>query len=589
MLSKRSFLATATVLLGVILLALLARASNGGAAAGDTERVSVDSNGVEADGGDTEDPSITPDGRYVVFFSAADNLVTGDTNTSQDTFVHDRQTGVTERVSVDSNGGEVDSHAGGNTISDDGRYVAFQTRANGLAPGDTQSDGDTFVHDRQTGDTEIVSVDSSGNHGDGESVSLPVISGDGRYVTFTSTSTNLVADDLNGEYDVFVHDRQTGMTERVSVDSNGAEGDSSAFVSSISSDGRYVIFDTRSQLVPNDSEDYTDVYLHDRQTGDTERVSLTSNEEQGGDDSFYGHITDDGRYVVFESRATNLAPGGDTNGDVEDIFVRDRQTGTTELVSIDSDGDQGSDESARSGISSDGRYIVFGTASSLVPEDTGSFNDVYRHDRMTGITQRASVSSSAVAGNNDSWSSESDANITADGRYIAFGSDASNLVPGDTEGFRDAFVHELGDPATPTPTPTPTPTLSPTPTSSPTPTLSPSATATSTSTPTTTPSSSPSETPAPLIQGDINCDGQVDENDALLAIMFASGVFNGVLPDCQHDLGENAGGGIGIWGDVNCDGVVDVLDALAILIHTSGADPTPAPSGCTPIGQPLGG
>ena len=290
-----------------------------------TERVSADSSGVQGDGV-SDLAAISADGRYVAFESRADNLVPGDTNGANDVFVHDRQTGVTERVSVGSTGTEGNGECSYPSISADGRYVAFDSDATNLVPGDTNGSGDVFVHDRQTGVTERVSVDSAGTQGNGESgVESVPISADGRYVAFYSYASNLVPGDTNGVPDVFVHDRLTGGTERVSVDSAGTQGNGWSVHASISADGRYVAFDSdATNLVPGDTNGYRDVFVHDRLTGVTERVSVDSTGSQGDghSDPFYSpSISADGRYVAFESDATNLdLVLGDTNG-YRDVFV----------------------------------------------------------------------------------------------------------------------------------------------------------------------------------------------------------------------------------------------------------------------------
>jgi flagellin-like hook-associated protein FlgL len=198
----------------------------------------------------------------VVFSSIASNLVAGDTNGQLDVFVHDRQTGTTTRVSVDSSGNEANGDNWNGSISGDGRYVVIESSATNLATGDTNGVDDIFVHDRQTGTTTRVSVDSSGLEANAGSDSSSV-SGDGRYVAFRSTATNLVAGDTNGVDDVFVHDRQTGQTTRISVDNSGAEGNgTSGFGTDISADGQYVAFrSTASNLVAGDTNGVDDVFV----------------------------------------------------------------------------------------------------------------------------------------------------------------------------------------------------------------------------------------------------------------------------------------------------------------------------------------
>jgi Tol biopolymer transport system component len=255
----------------------------------------------------------------VAFQSTASNLVSGDTNGKYDIFVHDRQTGATTRVSVSSNGSEGNSNSYSPSISSDGSYVAFDSNASNLVPGDTNENYDIFVHERQTGATSRVSVGSDGSEGNGRS-SNPSISADGRYVAFNSDAGNLVPVDTNGDYDVFVHDRQTGATSRVSVSSDGSEGNSYSLFPVISADGRYVAFASNAgNLVPGDTNGIYDIFVHDRQTGATSRVSVSSDGSEGNDSSARPSISADGRYAVFSSVAGNLV-SGDTNG-FEDVFV----------------------------------------------------------------------------------------------------------------------------------------------------------------------------------------------------------------------------------------------------------------------------
>jgi Tol biopolymer transport system component len=193
-------------------------------------------------------------------------------------------------------------------------------------------------------------VDSAGVQGDGPSY-FPSISSDGRYVAFESTASNLVPDDTNDTWDVFVHDRQTGQTTRVSVDSAGVQGDGPSYFPSISSDGRYVAFESLStNLVPNDTNDMWDIFVHDRQTGQTSRVSVDSASVQGNSDSYLSSISSSGRYVTFMSLSNNLVPN-DTN-DTWDVFVHD-YLGNSSIGDFDADGDvDGSDAAALTANSS---------------------------------------------------------------------------------------------------------------------------------------------------------------------------------------------------------------------------------------------
>jgi Tol biopolymer transport system component len=403
-----------------------------------TERVSVDSSGGEGNGG-SERASISANGRYVAYSSEASNLVLGDTNGYGDIFVLNRQTGMTNRVSVDSSGAEAHAWSFDPSISSDGRFVAFTSGAYNLVPGDTNNSSDIFVHDRQTGVTERVSVDSSGMEGSSSS-SDASISADGRFVAFSSYSSNLVPGDTNKKQDVFVHDRQTLVTRRVSVRFTIQSNDSS-FSSSISADGRFVAFASRASNLANlDTNSEIDVFVRDLQTGVIERVSVNSSSGQGNGWSGVPSISADGRIVAFGSRAGNLVPG-DTNRK-HDIIVHDRQTGAKRRASVDSSGAEGNHDSRYPSVSADGRYIAFHSrADNLVPGDTHGRMDAFVHDLWTGITERVSVNSRGAEGIR---ASEFPA-ISADGRYVAFHSRAKNLVYGDTNVAEDVFAHDRWD------------------------------------------------------------------------------------------------------------------------------------------------
>jgi cold shock CspA family protein len=410
------------------------------AAAQVTSRVSVDSSGME---GDYEswgyDTAISADGNVIVFTSYSDNLVAGDTNGVADVFVHDRSTGITERVSVDSSGveGNDASYTAPMSISADGQIVAFRSAASNLVALDTNRSSDVFVHDRATGITECVSVSSSGELGNKGSYG-GTISADGHIVEFHSDAWNLVASDSNGFVDVFVHDRSTGITERTSVASWGDQGNGDSFFQSISADGQIVVFSSlASNLVVFDWNGSDDIFVHDRLSGITERVSVDSSGVEGNDDSSSAQVSADGQIVAFASAASNLV-ASDANGS-KDVFVHDRFTGVTERVSVDSLGVEARTDSYTPSISADGQVVAFWSgASNLVGFDKNGAFDVFVHDRKSGITERVSVDSSGLEGDSDS---DSDA-ISADGNVIVFTSYSDNLVAGDSNGTEDVFVRD---------------------------------------------------------------------------------------------------------------------------------------------------
>jgi len=425
---------TACTILGAAVVAFAAPRAR---AVQDTTRVSVDSAGGEGNY-DSSGGGISADGRFVVFSSWATNLVAGDNNGSGDVFVFDRATGTTERVSVDSAGNEQagSSYAYFSCVSGDGSRVAF-TSAAAFDPTDMNGIQDVYVRDRVAGTTTLVSVDSAGNHGDNVSFNC-AISENGQFVAFTSFATNLVPGDTNSKYDIYVHDLANGATERASVDSSGNEGKRNSEWPSLSADGNFVAFCSPSgTLVPGDTNVRWDVFVRDRAAGTTERVSVDSNGQEGDDDSMDPSISADGRFVAFESNAGNLV-SGDGNS-ISDVFVHDRATGETTRVSVGTNGQTGNDNSGSPVISADGRFVIFiSRATNLVKGDTNSNWDVFLRDREQATTIRVDVDSSGTEANQMAWPGA----VSTRGD-VSLCSLASNLVASDTNGCCDVFVHEL--------------------------------------------------------------------------------------------------------------------------------------------------
>jgi Tol biopolymer transport system component len=356
-------------------------------------------------------------------------------------YVRDRWTGATELISAGPGGALGNDASEHPRITPDGRFVVFMTYATNLVPGITTPHGCILVRDRLNGAIELASVSSTGAPGEAGNC-LPWISADGRFVAF-DTPTSLVPADTNGDGDVYVRDRQLATTERVSVSTAGAQGQAQSWVSSISDDGRFVAFSSAvATLAPGDSNGTApDVFVRDRQLGTTERVSLSS-AGAGGDAVSWAHlISPDGRYVLFDSSATNLV-AGDTNG-FADIFLRDRLLGTTERVNLGSTGAQGNgDSNWCAEMTPDTRFVVFGSmASNLVPGDNNGVADLFLRDRLNGTTERLSVSTTGLEG--DQWSGSYFCPITPDARFVAFHSSATTLVTGDTNGAVDVFVRDL--------------------------------------------------------------------------------------------------------------------------------------------------
>ena len=419
-----------------------ARASDAGAIER-TVRVNVSTAGVQAAGSSSQ-AVLSATGRYVAFVSGAANLVPGDRNHVRDTFVRDLRTSRTSRISVSSAGVESDGASGKPSISADGRIVGFPSAATNLVPADRNGFQDIFVRDRAAGTTERLSV---GRNGEANGASLAaLVSADGNVVAYSSDASNLAPDDRNGALDVFLTDTATRRTTRVSVGEVGEAYDRSE-ASSIDADGRVVAFRSYApNLVLDDWNGLADVFVHDRRSAWPERVNVSTVGREADGATFRGMLSGDGRYVGFRSRADNLVPG-DTN-DALDVFVRDRATDITERVSVAGDGAQadarGFDHGWRASLfmsrpflSANGRFAAFTSrAPNLVEGDRNGKADVFVHDLWTGRTTRVSLTADGTESDGDSFV----AGISADGRVIAFTSLADNLVHGDTNGRRDVFV-----------------------------------------------------------------------------------------------------------------------------------------------------
>jgi Tol biopolymer transport system component len=355
------------------------------AAPGETTLISLSNSASPMDANNSSYVStISANGQFVAFQSYASSLVSSDTNGLSDIFVRDLQSGLTERVSIDSNGTQGNGASFQPAISADGRFVAFRSDAMNLVSNDTNGKSDIFVHDRQAHITERVSIGLNGTATNFESYE-PAISGDGRFIAFVSFATNLVEGDTNTAFDIFVRDRQTGLTERVSIDSNGVQANSPSYQPAISADGRIVTFmSSASNLVAGDTNANWDIFVHDLETDLTERISVDSNGNQGASFSYAASISADGRFVAFVSAA--MLVSGDTFG-TQDIFVRDLQTGQTERIAFGPPGTGPAHDTYYTSISADGRYITFQSyAANLVSGDTNGKADIFVHDRQTDLT-----------------------------------------------------------------------------------------------------------------------------------------------------------------------------------------------------------
>lgn len=348
-------------------------------ALGQTAPASTSSSGTL--GSSTSGPCmISGNGRYIVFESAAPNLVAGDTNGVVDIFRRDLLTGVTERISVGAGGAQANGGSSSPTVSADGRYVAFDSIATNLTPLDNNSQRDIFVRDTLLGTTVKASVSFTNGSASGHSYHA-TISRDGRYVAFDSLADNLVRFDAAGKRDVFVRDMVAQTTRRISVAFDGFEVfDSSFGPCGMSADGRYVAYlSFANDIVDGDTNFSGDIFIFDQQTGVNERVSLDSAGAQANFGSRIPTLSADGRFVCFASSATNLVPG-DTNAK-DDVFVRDRLLGLTTRVNLTSDGEQSANWGDHPQITPDARYVIFDSfATDLVPDDLNANTDVFRKE-----------------------------------------------------------------------------------------------------------------------------------------------------------------------------------------------------------------
>ncbi|MHB9133485.1 MAG: hypothetical protein ACYDBB_20665 [Armatimonadota bacterium] len=468
-----------------------------------TTRVSCAADGTEGNGdsgydvnGSISGLSISGDGRWVVFASTAENLVPNDTNRRGDIFVYDvlseklscasidakgKPSGgmmpsvnddgsyifflgngmnvlirkplppVTppisrvpdmpgyERITCTIDGTAVNGETAALAMSEDGRYLAFSSTANNLAPDDTNDVADVFVRDRQQKTTVRISMGLNGKQADRASGEKGLsFSGDGRYVAYTSAASNLVEKDSNFRDDIFLCDVQTGKTRRVSISVKGEQANGISRNPVLTRDGRYLAFTSAADnLVPDDTNESWDIFVSDWQTGKLLRVSTAADGAPADDDSTFPSISADGRYIAFVSAATNLA-AGDANGK-RDIFLHDLKTRKITRVSVSSTGTEGNGDSTAPVVSADGRYVLFvSAADNLVKGDTNEKPDVFLHDCQTGATVRISTATGGTEANGASGF----CTMTPDARYIAFLSDAGNLMAKDTNGEADLFLYD---------------------------------------------------------------------------------------------------------------------------------------------------
>ena len=425
--------------------------------------------------GVSREPSVSADGRFVVFSSTASNLVANDANGVSDVFLRDTQSNTTTLISVTTGGAAGNGLSEEPSISADGRFVSFTSAASDLVSNDTNNQRDVFVRDVQAGTTRRVSADATGANFTGNPSDRsvePFTSANGDFVAFTSRAQDMV-NGVTDRNDALVSNGQTGNVDdvflrdltsnnpgtaikMVSVTPAGnVSGNARSFDASVSADGRFVAFRSEaSDLVSGDNNGKRDIFVRDMQAGVTTRISVPTGGGEANGDSDSPSISQDGRFIVFSSAATNLV-GNDANG-ARDVFIHDRQSGTTTLVSANqlrtgSGGNAPDPSSFEPSISQEGRFVAFtSSASDLVTGDNNNSSDIFIYDVQTGALTMVSLNTAGRPAQGNS----NDAFVAPGGQFIAFSSEAIDLVGGDNNGARDAFLagapnHE-GDDQAPT-------------------------------------------------------------------------------------------------------------------------------------------
>ena len=401
------------------------------------QRVSVASDGTE--GNNTSlNGIISDDGNFVAFSSQASNLVENDTNGKNDVFVHNRQTGITELVSVSSEGVQGNNSSGASDISEDGRYIVFTSSSTNLVQINTGGYENVYLHDRNTAETKLISSPGEGISANGGS-SDGSISPDGRFITFTSFADNLVENDTNSKSDIFLYDCQTEQIELISKNNSNELGNAHSSPSEISVDGNFVVFASyANNLVPDDTNDNKDIFLLDRNENILSRISVSDEGVQGNSYSNAPKISNNGQFIIYMSTSNNLVPN-DNNDTRNDVFIYDRLTKSTKKISF---ADEGAGLGLYGGalghaISGDGRYISFSNDSqNSVANISGSQHMLFLYDRELDEMECLSFNPGGIPITEDAFSTS----ISGDGTYISFNSWSNMFVQNDTNSTYDVFV-----------------------------------------------------------------------------------------------------------------------------------------------------
>jgi len=394
-------------------------------------------------------PAVSPDGNFVAFISSADNIVPNDNNGSQDAFLKNLLTGEIKRVSISSHGVEGNCHSSNVDVSENGKFVAFVSCADNLVDNDTNGltnvyGPDVFVHDVDNGVTERVSIASDGTEMMGFANFYPSISNDGRFVSFSAQAENLHPDDHDNVLDVFVHDRMTDETKLVSIDSEGNANNGSNgrhdYLASISGDGNHVVFFGYSHL---DKENYVGkaIFIHNIQTGKTRLVGGT------GGISSLPSVSKDGSWVAFVSTMKDVMNFTSEKYTFQQLYIKNMNTG--EIVTVinpDENNPIYSGATREVSLSEDGLYVVFHSyLDDLVANDTNNKPDMFRFNRITGEIIRISELDDGTEVNFNGYGTGQTTRhaVSADGSVIVFTSDSNDFVSNDGNGTTDVFVNQI--------------------------------------------------------------------------------------------------------------------------------------------------
>jgi Tol biopolymer transport system component len=386
--------------------------------------------------------AMSPDGRFVVFSTSAGNLVAGDGLGYSDVFLRDTLNATTVRVSLTSGAVDPLSDSSAGAVSDDGRFVAFQSLAGNLAAGDFNGTSDVFVRDMDTGLTTIVSVSAGGTIGNGASTA-PSISADGARIAFVSEATNLVANDTNGVADIFVRNLATNATRLISKGVGGVPADGASSRAVISGTGQFVAYvSSATNLVSGHTGTFDDIFVTAFVSGATELVSATSAGQPGDAHSSQPTISHDGQRIAFASLAQNfatVAPG------VSNVFLRDRLAGTTVAVNVLSNGAPSNGVSDRPALAASGQFVAFRTtATNLGTGDTGAVADCYVRDLTGGVFARASVPNATLPAELNNGGVADVAGVSSDGRLGGFVTGANNVLAGEpNDSIIDVFRRDF--------------------------------------------------------------------------------------------------------------------------------------------------